>query len=699
MEGSWGRGMAFGVNGIARAADGSALRKRVTLAAGRYRVYVRAVTSLTQRATYRITVGNQELLTPAYANTDLRVGWIYGGQVDVDEGEADIRVEDGPKDGAEVLDAIALASDDFSDEAGRALALNQYILREVERAAAPLRPPVSAADAIRRQHEMRSRLLRAMGLETMPPRTPLNPVITGRLQRDGYVIEKVAFESRPGHVVPGLLYIPQNTKFPAPAVVNLIGHWNAGKSSFVPQRRVIGLAKRGYIAFSIDPSYAWERRIPGNSEGSDPYVSGASINGHQAWDTMRAVDYLLTRPEVDPQRLAVTGASGGGQQTLYAGAIDERFKVVAPAVYVWAFNDITAHWGYSSDNWLPGALLNGDMAATLAITAPRALLVLAVTKDYVNVEGSISQVNQARPFYRALNAEDDIRITVHPGEHDFNQPMREAFYGLLDLWLKGQGDGRPQPEPELDILPETSKELLVFEGGKIPAANAATVRSIWTEEAIRLRDRLPASNPNIPALLEREILRLPPARAPEVRHLRDGRLLIGTEAGIKIPAVSMGSGKRAVIWIAANLATNAAAETVQALGRDSTVLIVEPRGMGLGADRQLANQGAILLGRPLPGMWTYDVLRAVDYLRDQRGFQSISVIGKGRYPALVALLAAVLDRRIEHATVDGLFDSFVEIVGRDPIAELFGILRVADISHLVASAGSARITWRKNATP
>jgi hypothetical protein len=690
MEGNWPKGMAFGAIGTARAANDTALSTTVTLNGGEYRVYIRAVNSLSQRATYRITVGDRQILTPAQGR-DARIGWIDVGKVEVPAGSVTIRVEDDPKDGQEVFDAIALSSDPLSDRAGRALAYNEYILGEVARMTTPFSPPASAREARRRQQKMRRRLLRAIGLDTFPARTPLKPISTGKIDRGDYFIEKVAFESRPHHVVTGLLYVPKNATVPVPAVIGVIGHWGFGKSSSFPQLRAIGLVKRGYVVLNIDPCYAWERAIPGNSEGSDPYISGGAINGHMAWDVMRAVDYLETRTEVDSKHIGLTGASGGGQQTLYGGAVDERIAAVAPAVYIWAFKDITDHWGYSSDNWVPGVLQNGDMAATLAVIAPRPLLVLSVKADYVNLEGSNSQVEQARGFYQALDSGPRISQFIAEGGHGYDKPMREAMYGFMDRWLKGVGDGSPQPEPQLDPFPEDSKELLVFESGKIPVEGAATVRSIWTDQARALRSELPAHNSALPRILRERVLNLPRPRNPVVRKV-DGGLLITTEPGVEIPVVQTGAGARTVVWISErDVVTEAESEVVRALSKNATVFVVEPRCMSMPADRVLANQGAILMGRPSVGMWTYDVLEVVDYLRTQQGSKSISIGATGVAPGLAALMASVLDRRIERVAIDGMFSTFLSVIGKNPIAEIPGILRVTDVDRLVQIAGVSRV--------
>ena len=123
------------------------------------------------------------------------------------------------------------------------------------------------------------------------------------------------------------------------------------------------------------------------------------------------------------------------------------------------------------------------------------------------------------------------------------------------------------------------------------------------------------------------------------------------------------------------------------LGTKAAVLAIQPAGIALAADRGLANQAAILLGRPLPGFWAEQILAAFDFLIDQRKFGSVAIVASGRYASLAALFATVLEPRIQHVTLDGLFESFIDIIGRDPVAEIPGILRVADVEHLLRAAG------------
>jgi len=695
MEGKWKLSSSYGA-GEVYLSDGTALKKTVRFEGGEYKVYIRSTTSSITPSDMHIYVNDRLIVVPVQGPY-LKTGWIRAGTVRIPAGKADIRVEPPARkqSGSYNFGVLAFSSDSFTDWPGRCLEFVEYTRREVARMSTPvLLPPRDAKEADFRLTGMRVRMLRTLGLDPMPPRTPLNPIKTGTIDKGDYVIEKVAFESQPNHVVPALLYLPKNILKPLPAVVSVIGHFSYGKSSDRPQRRAIALVKRGYAVLAFDPCYAWERQIPGNSEAFDPVVSGGTINGHEVWDIVRAVDYLETRKEVDANRIGLTGCSGGGMQTLYGGAIETRFKAVVPAVGVWAVKDIVSNWGFSADNWVAGLLQIGDSGVLLSLTAPRALLVLSVDSDYGSLEGTHQQYLMAYGFYKALGAEKKIAHFTDKGGHDYTQRMREAMYSFMDLWVKGTGDGTIEPEPDVekDMFPTTSEELLVFGGKKIPTEGAATVNSIWKDRALQLRSELLAKNKKLSkATLHRNILKLPPPMPPVDREVNGG-LLITTEAGIEVAAKMVGSGDKAIVWISEkDVLTEAKSEVVQALAKEATVLVVEPRCISEPADRHLGWQGAMLMDRPIIGMWTYDVLCAVDYLMIQRGFKSVSIAASGQYSSLVGLFVAVLNPGVEKAAIDGLLESFVSVVGGDEILQIHGILKVADIEQMVADAGPDRL--------
>src|SRR5262249_30193079 len=170
------------------------------------------------------------------------------------------------------------------------------------------------------------------------------------------------------------------------------------------------------------------------------------------YDNRRAVDYLLTRPEVDGDRLGITGASGGGNQSMYAGALDERFRAVVPVCSVGTYQAYL-HAACCVCEVLPGALRFADEGEVLALVAPRALLVINATKDafQFSVGEAEKSVARARPVFGLYNADEQLKHAVFESGHDYSQPMREAMYGWMTRALKNEGKGEPIPEPKFEV--------------------------------------------------------------------------------------------------------------------------------------------------------------------------------------------------------------------------------------------------------
>jgi dienelactone hydrolase len=172
----------------------------------------------------------------------------------------------------------------------------------------------------------------------------------------------------------------------------------------------------------------------------------------QVYDNRRAVDYLLTRPEVDGDRLGVTGASGGGNQTMYAGALDERFKAVVPVCSVGNYQAYLQA-ACCVCEVLPGALRFTEEGDVLGLVAPRALMVVSATKDsfQFSVAEADKSLNRAKAIFNLYDSENKLTHPVFESPHAYNQAMREAMYGWMTHWLKGEGDGKSIPEPKHEV--------------------------------------------------------------------------------------------------------------------------------------------------------------------------------------------------------------------------------------------------------
>lgn len=328
-------------------------------------------------------------------------------------------------------------------------------------------PPPKKAAAQGSRDLGRIMMKRSLGLETEPPRGPVNAKVTGILQREGYRIEKIAFESRPNFWATAHLYVPDGDG-PFPVILNPHGHWGWKKTEPVVQTRLISQARSGYVAMIVDSpggSYEGGRPVERRQQGSHNdwrlAMSAGTATGIYVWDLMRALDYLETRPEADMSNVGITGASGGGTATVYTFAVDPRIDCAVPVVYATSL-EVNPHNGCLC-NHIPGTLRIGDRADVLALRVPAPVLVIGATDDQeFPPEGTILTGEKMKVLWGIEDAADQVSAIVFPGPHDYGKAMREAAMGFFDLHLKAKGDGSPVPEPEIKTEPPDAAELVVL---------------------------------------------------------------------------------------------------------------------------------------------------------------------------------------------------------------------------------------------
>ena len=303
------------------------------------------------------------------------------------------------------------------------------------------------------QRELREKLLENLGgfPET---KSQLNAKVTGSLEMEGYKIEKVVFESLPGFRVTALLYVPAGLKGKAPAVLLSCGHSPVGKAHPGYQQMAGRLARRGYVVLCWDPlgqgerSQFWDRtksdsrynRVCGEHAimGNLAYLAGASLARWEVWDGIRAHDYLLTRPEVDPSRVAVTGTSGGGFQSSFQGALDSRVSISLPSCYISSLpmrmaNRIFADPDSDPEQDLYRMVSDGiDHAGLLALTWPRPVAVSAAVLDFFPIEGARKTFREAEALYRRFGKPENILLTEGYHEHSFSSHNQENAFAFLD---------------------------------------------------------------------------------------------------------------------------------------------------------------------------------------------------------------------------------------------------------------------------
>ena len=307
------------------------------------------------------------------------------------------------------------------------------------------------ADLLRVQGELRTKLLNALGgLPT--EKTPLNPQTTGRIQMEGYHVEKLIFESVPGIYVTALVYVPDNASGKRPAVLVPCGHSSNGKAYY--QALCQRLVSRGYLVICWDPigqgerSQFWDASA-GKSRynlicgehailGNLAYLAGTNLARWEVWDGIRALDYLLTRPDVDSARISITGTSGGGFQAAILGALDARIKTIVPSCYITALRMRVANRIFEDPDSDPeqdpyGMLSAGiDHAGLLLLMYPRPVFIAAAVLDFFPIDGARQAYREIGALYRRFGHADRIGMTEGYHKHNYSVENQVAAITFLD---------------------------------------------------------------------------------------------------------------------------------------------------------------------------------------------------------------------------------------------------------------------------
>jgi dienelactone hydrolase/pimeloyl-ACP methyl ester carboxylesterase len=598
------------------------------------------------------------------------------------------------------------------------------------------RTPQTRAAWIERRRALREAMLQAMGPMPAVP-CALNPRILGAIRRAGYRIEKLLFESRPDVWVTANLYLPEPVRGRRPAVLCVHGHWPGARRDPVVQARCLGLVKLGFVVLAVDAFGAGERYTtpaPGTYHGalygSTLWPTGHTLLGMQVYDNRRAVDYLLTRPEVDGQRLGITGASGGGNQTMYAVALDERLAAAVPVCSVGTYQAYL-HAACCVCEVLPGALRFAEEGDVLGLVAPRALLVINATRDALqfSVAQARQSIERARAVYQLYHASEKLQHATFESPHDYNKAMRETMYGWMTRWLKNEGDGRPIPEPGFQVERAEDLSCLAVEarppGCLLPPTFAAREARRLLARADALPDHVESWESTAVAWrsrLLRDVLggfpASPRAQAslrPATTHAgtRSTPLVIQPEPNLPVPALLLTRGPergpRPVCILLHMDGKNAALDHRLAgtlLQHNWAVVAPDLRATGetrpehdaiAGAPDHNSAEHALWLGRPLLGQWVFDVKCLLDWLALQPGLdrRRFAVAGLGQAGIVALCAGALLDEQVASVLALGAPASFVTGTPYPQGTRMGllapGILRVGDLCHLAALCSPRRL--------
>jgi hypothetical protein len=687
--------------------------------AGTYYVWARGWEGTGFDRRWRVQVG-EVLLDVTHAGLDANwFSWQKCGQVDLAAGPIELRLVDAGTS-YEVADAIMLTTDpnyDPGEEERRWLVLDpdeaetmlfDEIMARTRAYGAAVPVCKTREEWEARAAEVRPRVLRALGLDPLPERTPLNARTVGETQRDGYRIQRIVFESRPGLPVTANVYVPDGDG-PFPLVLCPVGHWGRGKNEPEAAARSHALAKLGTITITYDPFGQEERKIPGN--GHDEHwrlvLTGHTNMSIMVWDTVRALDYMLTRDDVDPTRIACTGASGGGLNTLYYSVADERLDVAIPVVYITQWEDFfstgAAHCPCSH---VPGLGAFTNMGEITALFAPKPQMYMDAKDDpQFLTSGAERAEAQAQVPYELLGAGGNLLLRTFEGGHGYGQAMRETLYGFLAQHLLAQGNGDPVSEPDFEPLPPDSPALWCFEGGRIPESSK-TVRDLareWVEEAIA---GLPSPGDHDPeetrAALVETLNPPQPAEAPVLEPVGEftaegltiRRLRLQVQPGITIPALltTAEAGAPALVVADASPEPQTARELLRKThAAGFTALYVSPRGYGETAwNEHVVCTDNLLLGDPILGQRAHDVAAACRALKalPEVGDVPMGLLAMGPEAGLCGLFAQAMWQDFDAAAVGPVIGTYRKAFGRGipMMAYVHRILEVADIPHVAALA-------------
>ena len=585
----------------------------------------------------------------------------------------------------------------------------------------------SLADWARQRPQIRRRFLDMLGLDPMPPRTPLSARVTGGFDRETYRVENVVFQSLPGLYVTGNLYLPKAAG-KHPTVLYVSGHapGPAGAKAEY-QRHGIWFARNGFVAFVIDTIEFGE--IPGIHHGlhnlrMDYWLSlGYTPAGVEVWNAIRALDYLETRAEVDKERFAMTGRSGGGAITWFTAAADERIHVAAPVHGTWS---IGAH---VRDNvvrencdciyfWNSHQL---DLPIVAGLIAPRPLKIVNASKDGAFPPAGYDKVFElVRNVYDWYGARDQLaEFTQDTGHQDLPAYRQEA-----NQWIARWLTGKVPAFDETGIANEEKKLLLALDRYPENALNEGIQRNFIRTRSIaapKSRAEWDRRREEILADLKQKVFRAFPKEPPAFAKWKEpvdgwtrfyadsyhvefttedqvrvqGQLFVPRNGASRRPALIYLRGRGDIVYSADH-------DQLLSAFADHIVLVLNPRAVDYPMDNfgmAATQMSAALTGATVETMQLWDLLRSIDFLTNEEKLElyGITVYGRKEMGAL-AIHAAALDPRVTRVVLDDPPAShwngapLLNVLRYTDLAEVAGLVAPRELVSLTALPATFDVT-------
>lgn len=580
--------------------------------------------------------------------------------------------------------------------------------------------PETESDIAAHKQAVRAILEKAAG--PTPQYDPLIPEIHQVHQRDGYRIEAVSFPTFGGLRMTATAYVPDADR-PVPGILAVHGHSAHGRRDTRNQQRCIALAKSGYFVLAVDAIGNGERSLElpgyyhGGNEAAALLLTGYSVFGVQLHENYRACDYLASRPEVDATRLGISGASGGGNQSFYSGAWDDRFSAVIPVCSTGAYRKMigTHNCMCETPFGVAGSLEQYDIMAAIA---PRALLVISARVDNFSFrfEDAEATMNQAAQVWDLLGCPEKVAFQSLLVEHGYPPVARELALGWFNRWLKGTEDAEPVTEPP--VLIEDYATISCY-----PLADSSQVLTL-PELFVKEREEVTPKDPEPQIDEVRELFGTPSVKKLDIEPITrlpgpvagsiGTSYIFQTDDGITIPSITYWpdyshTADSALLMVGSSKDDLMKSQLVrQALLAGQSVWLVDLPGLGESRlpgeisehiERILNIRGSMsafrachLLGLSLGGLWIGAAQSLLARLSETMPRVSLAVFAG---PSTVFLAGA------------GLLEGFERLMIFNPLAsyrlgerflnlpyESFipGLLRIGDIPEVAALAAPKPLT-------
>ncbi|MBI1246423.1 prolyl oligopeptidase family serine peptidase [bacterium] len=562
-------------------------------------------------------------------------------------------------------------------------------------AASPLNDIENLEQWQAKRDELKQQFQEMLGLEPMPEKTDLMVTTTGTVERDGVVVENLHFQSRPGLYVTGNLYRPAKVEGKLPAILYVCGHGRVKKDGISYgnkthyQHHGAWFARHGFICLTIDSIQLGE--IEGKHRGSYDDSGqwwtnrGYTPAGVETWNCVRAIDLLQARDDVDPERIGVTGRSGGGAYSWYIAALDDRIKVAVPVAGITDLEDHVVN-GIVSGHcdcmyWVN--TYQFDYPLLPALIAPRPLMIANTDRDPIFPLLGVQRTHQAaRKIYELYGKAPNLALTILPGLHADTQPLRVPAFYWLQMHLQGDTPLIDMPATalfkveELKVFDEIPKDEIVtsIEESFVPLAKPAAVpesEAQWRQMASHWKKQLSEKSlrawpkePTTPTATKK-------ATPTETDDWLVTEWTLTTQPNAELPLLEFQAKAptseqtqlqaKLVIaddqqWDAWQAAANGKSPLPETAETADTIFVLAPRGIGptqWNQDKKTdihIRRRYLLLGQSLDAMRMWDICQAARFITESSKAKRVDVEASGNLAAL-AVYAAIFEPAIGNLTL------------------------------------------------